>query len=74
MLWQISIVTMALVVWGLHDIRAETGKLGFPLSFIKEQPIDFATAIIYNCFQRTAWSLSLAWIIFSCVKGYGGKA
>ena len=71
MLWQVSIVTMALVVFGLHDIRAELAKPGFPFIF-DAVPFDYATAIIYNCFQRVAWSLSLCWIIFACAKGYGG--
>merc|ERR1719273_1791402 len=62
---------MALVVFGLHDIRAELAKPGFPFIF-DAVPFDYATAIIYNCFQRVAWSLSLCWIIFACSKGYGG--
>eukprot|EP00088_Acartia_fossae_P071930 TRINITY_DN9986_c0_g1_i1.p1 TRINITY_DN9986_c0_g1~~TRINITY_DN9986_c0_g1_i1.p1 ORF type:complete len:242 (+),score=44.12 TRINITY_DN9986_c0_g1_i1:32-727(+) len=27
---------------------------------------------MYNTFQRLAWNGALAWVIFSCVKGYGG--
>ena len=72
-LWQASLITMSLVVWGVHGIRVETGKIGWPFALFVPQDIDFATTIIYNCFQRVAWSLSLSWIIFSCVKGYGGK-
>ena len=72
-MWQISIVTMALVVFGLHDLRAEIAQnKPFPLNYFFPTPVDYATTIIYNCFQRVAWSLSLCWIIFSCAKGYGG--
>ena len=72
-MWQVSIVTMALVVFGLHDLRVEIAqKYPFPWNYAFEPTVDFATTIIYNCFQRVAWSLSLCWIIFSCAKGYGG--
>jgi len=29
--------------------------------------------ILYNSFQRLAWSAALAWLIFACFHGYGGK-
>jgi hypothetical protein len=72
-MWQVSIVTMALVVWGVHGIRVKVGERGWPLALIIPTEIDYGTTIMYNCFQRVGWSLSLSWIIFSCVKGYGGK-
>ena len=72
-MWQVSIVTMALVVWGVHDIRVQIGEKGWPFALFIPTEIDYATTIIYNCFQRVGWSLSLSWIIFSCVKGYGGN-
>lgn len=30
-------------------------------------------AAFYLGFHRLGWSLGLAWIIFACVTGYGGK-
>ena len=72
-LWQVSIVTMALVVWGTHGIQVKVGERGWPFALIIPTEIPYATGIIYNCFQRVGWSLSLSWIIFSCAKGYGGK-
>ena len=72
-LWQGSIVTMALVVWGTHGIQVKVGERGWPLALFIPTEIPYATGIIYNCFQRVGWSLSLSWIIFSCTKGYGGK-
>ena len=72
-LWQVSIVTMALVVWGTHGIQVKVGERGWPLALFIPTEIPYATGIIYNCFQRVGWSLSLSWIIFSCTKGYGGN-
>ena len=28
--------------------------------------------VLYGGFARFAWGLSLAWLVFACVKGYGG--
>merc|ERR1719414_1623182 len=66
-MWQITLITMTLVVFGLHHLRVEVAT-----SPEQPYPVPFATAIIYNCFQRVAWSLSLCWVIFACSKGYGG--
>lgn len=64
---------MALVVFGLHNLRVDlVSELIPPWNYVFPQPISYATTIIYNCFQRVAWSLSLCWVIFSCSKGYGG--
>ena len=57
----------------MHDIRVELSDLSFPWIYFFPRPISYANTIIYNCFQRVAWSLSLCWIIFACSKGYGGK-
>ena len=72
-LWQVALVTMGLVVFGLHDMRHEYAQKGFPWVFFFPEDPGYAKTIIYNCFQRVAWSLSLCWIIFSCSKGYGGN-
>jgi len=29
--------------------------------------------VMYNSFNRIAWTAGLGWIIFACFHGYGGK-
>jgi peptidoglycan/LPS O-acetylase OafA/YrhL len=59
LMWQAAFLTGFAVVYGLHNARVSlTGTL-------------FA-ATFYNTFQRLAWPLALSWVIFACVKGYGG--
>ncbi|XP_045202055.2 nose resistant to fluoxetine protein 6-like [Mercenaria mercenaria] len=37
-------------------------------------PPDFSNGVsaLYNATSRTAWGLSVAWVIFACATGYGG--
>lgn len=41
----------------------------------KDHPEPFSRAenITYGTFSRFAWSLALAWVIFACQNGFGGK-
>ena len=32
---------------------------------------DFAR-VFFGSFSRLAWSVAVGWVIFACVKGYGG--
>lgn len=36
---------------------------------------DYTTleAAFYLSFHRVMWALGLAWVVFACVQGYGGK-
>ncbi len=29
--------------------------------------------VMYSGFHRFCWGLACAWVVFACVKGYGGK-
>lgn len=29
--------------------------------------------VAYGSFSRLAWSVAVGWVIFTCIKGYGGK-
>ena len=57
--WEAAFLGGFAVVFGLHTVR-QTNEMTL-----------FA-ATMYNTFQRLAWNGALAWVIFSCSKGYGG--
>merc|ERR1712156_40988 len=63
-LWQLSLVTMFAVVFGLAGLRKNETFSGHTWTVFE--------SVVYNCFHKTAWSLALGWIVFSCHKGYGG--
>ena len=57
--WQIAFLAAFAIVYGLYDARVSmSGTL--------------LAATLYNTFQRMVWALALSWVIFACVKGYGG--
>ena len=58
-MWQVAFLSAFAVVYGLYDMRVTS-------------EITLFSATMYNTFQRIAWNCSVAWVIFSCVKGYGG--
>ena len=58
-MWQVAFLSAFAVVYGLYDARVTS-------------EISLFSATMYNTFQRIAWNCSVAWVIFSCVKGYGG--
>ena len=66
--WVIAIAIGLAVVYGLN----------IP-SHINEEALDFnsgfsmAENILYGGFHRLAWSIAVAWVIFTCCRGYGGK-
>ena len=63
-LWEVSVATMVAVVFGLNWLRRNDGLTSPSWSNLE--------SVIYNCFSKTAWSLALGWIVFSCHRGYGG--
>ena len=63
-MWQISFIVGMLVIFGLANIRKNN-------SYIEESWSVFE-AVMYRCFSKTAWSLALSWVVFSCHHGYGG--
>jgi peptidoglycan/LPS O-acetylase OafA/YrhL len=57
--WQVAFLAAFAIIYGLHDARVSmSGTL--------------LAATLYNTFKRLVWALSLGWVIFACVKGYGG--
>ena len=63
-MWQTAFIVGMLVVFGLANIRKNN-------SYIEESWSVFE-AVMYRCFSKTAWSLALSWVVFSCHHGYGG--
>ena len=59
LLWQFAFLSAFGVVYGLYDSRVAGTMSLFD-------------AEMYSTFQRIAWNGAVAWVIFSCVKGYGG--
>ena len=57
--WAAALVTGLAVVYGL-------------LPYYRGTDMDPHAAALYNGFSRTAWAVSVAWVIFSCVTGHGG--
>jgi len=52
------------VVYGLAPTRSRTTFFEAGYSVLE--------TFFYNCFYKLAWSVSLGWVVFSCVTGYGG--
>ena len=60
--WALAVGTGIGVIYGLDIPRfLETGE-----------PKSMATNIAYGSLHRLAWGFALAWMVFACVKGYGG--
>jgi hypothetical protein len=57
--WIVSFLSAFTVVYGIHNARVT-------------HEISLMNATLYNTFQRIMWNAAMAWVIFSCSKGYGG--
>ena len=57
--WEAAFLAAFAVVYGLYNTK-------------KTNEITLFWSTMYNTFQRIAWNGALAWVIFSCSKGYGG--
>jgi hypothetical protein len=62
--WVLATATAIAVLYG-----ADVGKVFFvDLSLYTNE----AKNIAYGGLHRLAWGLSMAWMVWACVKGYGG--
>ena len=61
--------------WSVAVVLALSTLYGQYKALRKDNPKPFSRAenITYGTFSRFAWSLALAWVIFSCHRGLGGK-
>ena len=64
-MWQASILTGCLVVFGLGGHWQD--------SYYFAETWTTFEAVLYRCFSKTGWSLALCWVVFSCHHGYGGR-
>lgn len=58
--WTMSFLIMFAIVFGPYDLHQYENV---------EPPVSTS---LYEALHRTAWCVSLAWIIFACHHGYGG--
>ena len=63
--WVIAMATGLAIVYGLNIPNHINGESLTGLSM--------AENILYGGFHRLAWSIAVAWVIFTCCRGYGGK-
>ena len=61
--WTLAIITGITIVYGLD----------LPKIFNGEKEMSMAENVLYGGFHRLCWSIAVAWVIFTCCRGYGGK-
>ena len=61
--WSAAIVLGLSTVYGQYKTLRKDGK-----------PFTKAENIIYGTFSRFAWGLALAWVVYACHRGVGGKS
>ncbi|GIY74396.1 nose resistant to fluoxetine protein 6, partial [Caerostris darwini] len=59
-LWIICIVTISSIIFGLHSYR-------------DGQEMVRGLAIFYAAVHRPAFAMALAWMVYSCCAGHGGR-
>ena len=61
--WCVAIILALSTLYGEYKVLRKDNP----------QPFSRAENITYGTFSRFAWSLALAWVIFACHRGLGGK-
>jgi hypothetical protein len=59
--WLVSLCSCAAIVFGAAVFYNDNHEY------------DVFEASIYAGLHRSTWALSVAWIAFACITGYGGK-
>jgi len=61
--------------WCVAIVLALSTLYGEYKAVRKDNPKPFTRTenIIYGTFSRCAWGLALAWVIFACHRGLGGR-
>lgn len=60
--WALAIAILLAVSYGMVPY----------LDLAQVPVINEAVNVSYGTLHRFAWSVSLAWIVFACIHGYGG--
>ena len=61
--WALSIATGLAIVYGIYPYTDQ--------SVVPE--LSPAFNMTYGPLHRVSWALAVAWVIFACINGYGGK-
>lgn len=70
----ISLKILMVVGWCVAIILALSVVYG-PYKSYKKNPVPFTKLenVMYGTFSRFAWGLALAWVIYACHRGFGGR-
>ena len=60
--WIMSLAIFGAVLYGLVPYLDETTVPEIPKT----------VTIMYGSLHRVAWAVGVSWVIFACVRGYGG--
>ena len=58
--WMLAAVGNLSVLYGLYHM-------------VNGHPISLGVSAFYNSVSRTVWAVGVAWVIFACVTGHGGR-
>lgn len=58
--WIICLTSISAIVFGIYTMNQEWHET------------TVLESAFHESFSRVSWAISVAWIIFACVKGYGG--
>ena len=73
LLCMMIVQTIVALGWGVATATALAVLYGLEEQFkLDGEQLSLTASAIYGGFHRTAWALSLAWLVFACVNGYGG--
>lgn len=61
-----------IVMWILTTIVGLSVIYGLCEPVLVTYQMDVGPAAFYNAVSRPLWAMSLAWLTFACVNGYGG--
>ena len=64
-------MTLGWVLAAACNLAVVYGLVHYNGNFLTPMPLGLSA--FYQTCSRTAWGLGLAWVIFACCRGYGGR-